>query len=762
MSRACSLRPSGLGAKTRTTRQRNYLAVCSQARPIPPPAAPTSLSIHPAAARVLYRGLAVVTSAHSVQLLDNVALAKNRLDLQAVAGATLEFMDGAFRGVTRRVASFTTSNSSVAFASTLTGFGLMKSGAGAGAEEDLRGSASALANASFVRLFLEAVSVSDRTLALGWTGVVNAREYHIRVRESSSPNLGGSDLKTMPFAEIASVGNAGSSIGACRGLEPRVSVAYRKNVPSQTKRSAREGAGFDWGDAGKLTGVDLLCYEVTGMASGRLYEFQIIASNNNLERSAPSSSFYYTPVDLPTASPSSSSVSVVWHEDDSATFFWPPPATVPSAPTLAYRVEVRRLGSPVWESRPEPPPQPSSYNTQLTWQEYPVAVTLQDGQLATVRGCSVLQLSDLTSYGTDGALLSYADTILFIGSEARRILSVALDPRSSGGGGGGVVSVDACFTQTLSPGQKYSIFKGYRVTGLMPGAGFAINVYAVNRAGAAYPPARAIIPPAVYDLHLVRVRSSLIALRWTMPASASFAVIHLANATLPSLYSGGRWGPGAHAVGEGTGPPVFVALDPPYQSSAASGAGYGPRTMQVDLDGAKLPWLRVHMHLRVRITCAAHEAGPYEAIGAQVSVSTARGPPHVDSISEVRLIAMTSSSFSLQWLFTPGAAIKPNTSYPAFVAVEVCTLKKCAGGAGGRGGFFPNGTGLKGLELASKFAIMNQGEAFSRLYAPFEYSGLATGADSRVGTATVSHAGGHRLEPGEESVETELVAGVQG
>jgi hypothetical protein len=49
----------------------------------------------------------------------------------------------------------------------------------------------------------------------------------------------------------------------------------------------------------------------------------------------------------------------------------------------------------------------------------------------------------------------------------------------------------------------------------------------------------------------------------------------VSNASLPTPdgYSGGRWGAGAHGVGEGLDAPVFVALEHPYVI-APSGPGY--------------------------------------------------------------------------------------------------------------------------------------------------------------------------------------------
>lgn len=105
----------------------------------------------------------------------------------------------------------------------------------------------------------------------------------------------------------------------------------------------------------------------------------------------------------------------------------------------------------------------------------------------------------------------------------------------------------------------------------------------------------------------------------------------------------------------------------------------------------------------------------------------------------------------MQWLFAPGGELSHNTSYPAFVAIEVCTNARCEGGAGSGGGWFPNGTGRAEVSTATKFRVMDQGEEFARLLAPFQYDGLAASHSSaRVGTATVSAAGGSPLEMGVE------------
>ena len=50
----------------------------------------------------------------------------------------------------------------------------------------------------------------------------------------------------------------------------------------------------------------------------------------------------------------------------------------------------------------------------------------------------------------------------------------------------------------------------------------------------------------------------------------------------------------------------------------------------------------------VHPVCTCRTQGPYEAIGAETSVTTAPGPPSPDVISTVRLLAMTRSSFSIQ------------------------------------------------------------------------------------------------------------------
>ena len=546
----------------------------------------------------------------------------------------------------------------------------------------------------------------------------------------------------------------GSSDGGCRGLEPRPSVSHQKTVPSFTKKVNTE---LEWGDVGEVQAQDLVCFEVTGLVRERVYQFQVIASNNNLDRSSASPTFLHISNPPPLASPPSDSVSVAWQERTSMTLHWlPPPALqrlphsespaviVSGIPVTGYRVEVRRLGSTQWEARPLLQ-QPETAMRQ--WPQYPVEEILEEGLVTNSKGCSVIELAGLQSTGSDGNQISYVNTVLYIEHEARRIVSFALaegegpEPPDAPGQGG-VVHVDMCFTQQLSAGKKFSIFRGYRVGDLVEGAGYAINVYAVNSAGAAYPPARVVIPPAVLDLKVVRVRSTLISLRWTMTASAKYAKIHMAKATLPG-YSGGRWGAGAHVVGQGSVPPVFEVLDPPYSSPAGE---YMNREMQVEVDSTKVSWLVEHTHVRVRVTAAANREGPYERMGAEITVSTARGPPHKDSISHVRLIAMTRSSFSVQWLFAPVAALPSDTSYPAFVAVEVCTSAQCSEA----GAFYPDGNGTSGLAAAEKFAIMDKGASFSALYDPFQYAGLATSSSTRVGTATVSRAGGKELQIGVE------------
>ena len=231
-----------------------------------------------------------------------------------------------------------------------------------------------------------------------------------------------------------------------------------------------------------------------------------------------------------------------------------------------------------------------------------------------------------------------------------------------------------------------------------------------------------------------------------MTPSAKFVKIALANATLPAIYAGGRWGAGEHAVGDGTLPPVFTSLEPPYKGPDVAVGSYTSRTISVELDQHKLPWIREHMNLRIRVTAASTEHGPYEEIGTEISISTARGPTHVTSIADVRLVAMTRSSLSLQWLFAADGGLQHNTSYAAFVAIQICTTPQCAGGSGVGGGFVPNGTA--DMATALKFQVMDQGHSFSQVYAPFEYRGLDTTSSSfstnsgaaRVGTATVSAA----------------------
>jgi hypothetical protein len=498
----------------------------------------------------------------------------------------------------------------------------------------------------------------------------------------------------------------------------------------------------------------------------------------------------------------------------SLTLHWLSPEGQHAAIVTGYRVEIRRLGNMAWESRPLP----SGTSLDVPdseWQAYAIEKTLEEGVIRRVENCAVMELSGLQP-SQDGEPLSYTNAALFIGHEVRRIVEVSINETAgpqapAAPGHGGIVNVDACFTQTLTAGHKYSVVRGYLITGLKAGAGYAINVYAVNSAGAAHPPARAVIPPTVLDLQVVRVRSTVITLRWTMLGSAKAVKVHVANATLPDLYFGGRWGAGSHTIGDGILPPVFMTLDPPYMSGAPVNS-YSLTHMQLDLDNAKLPWLREHLHLRFRITAAARPEGPYEGIGAEIGVSTARAPPHADSISELKLIAVTRSSFSLQWLFSPTSALPSNASYPAFVAIQVCTVSSCLMSNDGGGGFFPNGTsdiiswdttfnssktylvhlpsgsnmtltcsaancscstggisstispwnkdcgcgcrpaaqGLEGLVSAAKFAMMDDGASFAGRYSPFVYDGLAATSDSRVGTATVSAAGGAPLQEGVE------------
>ena len=735
-----------------------------------------------------------------------------QLEEQAVQGATLEIMDGPYRDVLRQITTFTRSNSTLSLAVPLSSQDRVQV-----EEQDLAGSPSALENTSYVRLQREAAS--QDSVVLGWEAVRDVKEYTIQARHSSS-GVGGADLDLKPFYAVATVGSAGSAERACKGLKPRESVSHLMPVDSYTKRVANKlnvgGEGAEGGSAGVRVGADLVCFEVTGLVRGSLYEFQVVAKNNNVDASPPSKSFFYTPTPKPPTSPPWTSIAVVQQDSTSLTLHWLPPQGQSAGKTTGYRVEIRRLGDVAWEARPlKVPSGPHLDVPNSEWQQYGVEQTLEEGMIERVDTCAVLQLSGL-QLSQDAEPLSYANAALFIGHEVRRIVAVSVNATAgpvppAAPGHGGVVNVDACFTQVLKAGQKYSVVRGYRITGLTRGAGYAVKVYAVNSAGAAHPPACAVIPPTVQDLKVVRVRSSAISLRWTMPGSAKAVRVLLANASLPDLYTGGRWGAGAHAVGDGLLPPVFVTLDPPYSSGAPTNS-YILTPMQLDLDGAKLPWLRENMHLRFRIVAAARPEGPYEGIGAEIGVSTAGAPPHADSIWQLKLIGITRSSFTLQWLFSPTAALPSNASYPAFVAIQVCTVSSCLMGAAGGGGFFPNGSsavtswntvfnssksylvhlpsggnltvtcsavncsctgagvsstispwnkdcgcgcrpasqGLEGLVSAAKFAVMDQGASFAGRYSPFVYHGLAVTPDARVGSATVFAAGGAPLQEGVE------------
>ena len=149
---------------------------------------------------------------------------------------------------------------------------------------------------------------------------------HIQMRQTSEEGQTAEHLLLKPFSEIASVGSGGSSAGSCKGLAPRSSVSHYKSVPSYTKRTSIAlsvgGEGVGGGASGGDGGVDFVCYEVTGLVRGSLYEFQIVASNNNVDSSAGSKSFYYSPVSAPHVSPPSNSISVVSQESTSEFGCW--------------------------------------------------------------------------------------------------------------------------------------------------------------------------------------------------------------------------------------------------------------------------------------------------------------------------------------------------------------------------------------------------------------------------------------------------------
>jgi hypothetical protein len=197
-----NVRVSAFNAHVATSSYPGFVgpSVSVQARPVAPPSPPSSLSLHPAAARILYRGMALVTGESEVRLLDAAAVASAQLGLQAVAGARLEIMDGSYRGATRFVTTFTASASSLSLETPL-----KPSDQVAEVAEDIYGGNSAVANKTFVRLSREAAS--EGSAVLGWAAVRDARRYHLQERHSDEIHLAGADLPLKEFSEIATVGS---------------------------------------------------------------------------------------------------------------------------------------------------------------------------------------------------------------------------------------------------------------------------------------------------------------------------------------------------------------------------------------------------------------------------------------------------------------------------------------------------------------------------------------------------------------------------
>ena len=104
----------------------------------------------------------------------------------------------------------------------------------------------------------------------------------------------------------------------CRGLGPRESVSHLMPVDSYTKAVIAKdnvgGVGAEGGSAGVRVGADFVCYEVTGLVLGTVYEFKVIAKNNNVDASQPSQSFFHMPTQKPRSSPPSTSISVVMQD----------------------------------------------------------------------------------------------------------------------------------------------------------------------------------------------------------------------------------------------------------------------------------------------------------------------------------------------------------------------------------------------------------------------------------------------------------------
>ena len=192
---------------------------------------------------------------------------------QAMAGAVVEFMDGVWRDRARVVAHYSEANATLHLRE-----GLLHAGeatpVAAEQEPDLVGRASGVANTSFVRVFREAASPTS--LVLGWAAAQDAREYAVRERHSAVTDQieMGSNLALLPWNAVAVVGSAGSAERGCKGLEPRVSVAHVPTVASHTKTVA-SGDGVEWGAVGAEGGLDMVCYEATGLEEGFVYEFQV-------------------------------------------------------------------------------------------------------------------------------------------------------------------------------------------------------------------------------------------------------------------------------------------------------------------------------------------------------------------------------------------------------------------------------------------------------------------------------------------------------
>jgi hypothetical protein len=72
--------------------------------------------------------------------------------------------------------------------------------------------------------------------------------------------------------------------------------------------------GAEGGSAGVLVSADFVCFEVTGLVLGTVYEFQVIAKNNNVDASQPSQPFFHMPTQKPRTSPPSTSISVVMQD----------------------------------------------------------------------------------------------------------------------------------------------------------------------------------------------------------------------------------------------------------------------------------------------------------------------------------------------------------------------------------------------------------------------------------------------------------------